>query len=156
LWVVEMRDYPNGPPKGRPPEGRIKLLEDRDGDGRYEHATVFTDNLLFANGLLPWRGGLLVTAAPHILHLKDTDGDGKADKREVLYEGFAALNPQLRVSHPNLGPDNWVYVANGLRNGMVKRAGRDEPPVNLSGMDFRFDLVHDRHEAISGLGQFGL
>ncbi len=156
LWVVEMRDYPNGPAKGQPPEGRIKLLEDRDGDGVYETSRVFADNLLFANGLMPWRGGLLVTAAPHILHLKDTDGDGKADRREVLYEGFAVQNPQLRVSHPNLGIDNWVYVANGLRNGMVKRTGSDAPPINLSGMDFRFDLTRDRHEAVSGMGQFGL
>src|SRR5437879_3305016 len=61
LWVVEMRDYPNGPRRGQPPEGRIKILEDRDGNGRYEHARVFADRLLFANGLLPWKGGLIVT-----------------------------------------------------------------------------------------------
>jgi putative membrane-bound dehydrogenase-like protein len=156
LWVVEMRDYPNGPPKGQPPQGRIRVLEDRDGDGFYEHSTVFADKLLFANGLMPWKGGVLVTAAPHIICLKDTDGDGKADKHEVLYEGFAAQNPQLRVSHPVLGVDNWVYVANGLRGGQAKRAGRPSAkPINLSGMDFRFDLVRDRAEAISGLGQYG-
>lgn len=156
LFVVEMRDYPNGPGKGKPPEGRIRLLEDRDGDGFYETSTIFADNLLFANGLLPWRGGLIVTAAPHILHLKKS-ADGKL-ARTVLYEGFAAQNPQLRVSHPNLGIDNWIYVANGLRGGKVIRAegrpGKREP-INLSGMDFRFDLVHDREEAISGMGQFG-
>src|SRR5438046_6528267 len=61
LWVVEMRDYPNGPAPGQPPEGRIKILEDRDGDGRYEHSSVFADRLLFANGVLPSRGGVLVT-----------------------------------------------------------------------------------------------
>src|SRR5262249_54238951 len=156
LWVVEMRDYPNGPPRGQPPEGRIRVLEDRDGDGRYEHSTVFADRLLFANGLLPWKGGVVVTAAPHLAYLKDTDGDGKADRREVLYEGFAAQNPQLRVSNPVLGVDNWVYVANGLRGGQVKRSGRpDAKPVSLAGMDFRFDLVRDRHEPISGLGQYG-
>src|SRR5262245_25572949 len=60
LWVVEMLDYPNGPPKGGKPEGRIKVLQDRDGDGRYEHATVFADGLLLANGLMPWRGGVVV------------------------------------------------------------------------------------------------
>lgn len=156
LWVVEMRDYPNGPAPGEPPQGRIKVLEDRDGDRRYETAHIFADGLLFANGLLPWKGGVIVTAAPHILYLKDTDGDGKADQREVLYEGFAALNPQLRVSHPVLGIDNWIYVANGLRGGQVIRSGqKDAEPVNLSGMDFRFDLIHDRAEAISGMGQYG-
>ncbi|MCI0457260.1 MAG: c-type cytochrome [Gemmataceae bacterium] len=156
LWVVEMRDYPNGPPKGQPPQGRIRILEDRDGDGRYEHSRVYADGLLFANGLMHWKGGVVVTAAPHIVYLKDTDGDGKADKREVLYEGFAAQNPQLRVSHPILGIDGWVYVANGLRGGQVKRSGKpDAKPVSLAGKDFRFDLIHHRHEAISGLGQYG-
>ncbi len=155
LWVVEMRDYPNGPPPGQPPQGRVRILEDRDGDGYYEHGTTFAENLLFANGLLLWKDGVIVTAAPHIVHLRDTDGDGVADRRDVLYEGFATLNPQLRVSHPVLGPDGWVYVANGLRGGMVKRAGKDTPPVNLSGMDFRFDLLKDRGEAVSGMGQFG-
>jgi len=156
LWVVEMRDYPNGPAPGRPPEGRIRVLEDRDGDGRYEHSRIFADRLLFANGLMPWKGGVVVTAAPHILYLKDEDGDGRADRREILYDGFAAQNPQLRVSHPKLGLDNWMYVANGLRGGMVKRHGRDDAqPVNISGRDFRFDLVRDRCEAVSGMGQYG-
>jgi putative membrane-bound dehydrogenase-like protein len=156
LWVVEMRDYPNGPRPGQPPGGRVRILEDRDGDGRYEHSTVFADELLFANGVMPWRGGVLVTAAPHIVYLRDTDGDGKADQREVLFEGFATQNPQLRVSHPVLGLDNWVYVVNGLRGGQVKRSGRpDVPPIDLRGMDFRFDLVHDRHEAVTGMGQYG-
>src|SRR5436305_14758962 len=40
LWVVEMRDYPNGPGRGKKPQGRIKILEDKDGDGFYETSTV--------------------------------------------------------------------------------------------------------------------
>src|SRR5262245_37438008 len=46
LWVVEMRDYPNGPAAGQP-EGRIKVLEDKDGDGLYETSTLFANGLLF-------------------------------------------------------------------------------------------------------------
>src|ERR1700694_2751299 len=69
LWVVEMPDYPNGPPKGQPPEGRIRILEDKKGDGVYDHATTFAGELLFANGLLPWKKGVIVTAAPYILDL---------------------------------------------------------------------------------------
>ena len=156
LWVVEMRDYPNGPAPGQPPQGRIKILEDRDGDGTFDTATVFADNLLFANGVFPWAGGAIVTAAPHILFLKDTDGDGKADVREVLYEGFTAGNPQLRVSHPALGPDCWIYTANGLRGGEVRRHGKPAAPaIPLGGKDFRFDPVRDHAEAIPGMGQFG-
>src|SRR6476660_2033144 len=50
LWVVEMCDYPNGSKKGEKPAGRIKILEDKDGDGFFETSTIWADNLLFANG----------------------------------------------------------------------------------------------------------
>jgi putative membrane-bound dehydrogenase-like protein len=150
LWVVEMRDYPNGPKPGEKPQGRIKVLEDRDGDGFYETATVFADNLLFANGVMPWKGGVVVTMAPQIVYFN------KDGKKEVLYEGFTAGNPQLRVSHPVLGLDGWVYVANGLRGGKVKKAGdKDAKPIDLSGRDFRFNLLTGEHEALSGMGQYG-
>jgi putative membrane-bound dehydrogenase-like protein len=156
LWVVEMPDYPNGPAKGEKPHGRIKVLEDKDGDGFYETATVFADNLDFANGLLRWKDGVLVTAAPHIVWLRDTQGTGKCDKTEVLYEGFATQNPQLRISSPVLGMDGWVYCANGLRGGKVRAAGDPKAKVvDLSGRDFRFDPLSGKYEAISGLGQFG-
>ena len=65
LFVAEMIDYPLGPTAGR-----IRLLEDRDGDGRYEQATVFADGLQFPNGVLAARGGLFVTAAPDLLFLQ--------------------------------------------------------------------------------------
>ena len=74
LWVVEMRDYPNGPEKGKPPLGRIRILEDKDGDGFFETSTIWADNLLFANGLLLWQDGAIVTMAPKITHLRDTQG----------------------------------------------------------------------------------
>ena len=64
LYVAEMIDYPVAPAAGR-----IRRLEDRDGDGRYEHATVFADGLPFPNGVLPCFGGVLVTAAPEYLVL---------------------------------------------------------------------------------------
>jgi glucose/arabinose dehydrogenase len=67
LWVVEMRDYPHPPEEGQPPKSRIRLLEDRDGDGRYETSTVFADELLFATGLQPWKGGVIVTISGKIV-----------------------------------------------------------------------------------------
>lgn len=153
LWVVEMLDYPT-PDPSKPPLGRVKVLEDGDGDGRYERATVFADQLLLANGVLPWKGGAVVTAAPNVLYLPDADGDLKADRKDVLYEGFATQNPQLRVSQPTLGIDNGIYVANGLRSTRVKKPGGK--PIEVNGQDFRFDLIRGAEEAVSGQGQFGL
>ena len=107
IYVVEMRDYP----LDMRPLGQIKLLDDTNGDGYYETSTVFADGLNFPNGVMRWRNGILVTAAPDILYLEDTDGDGRADVRKVVLTGFAATNPQLRVNGPRYGPDNWIYVA---------------------------------------------
>lgn len=181
LWVVEMRDYPNGPEPGQPPMSRIKLLEDKDGDGRYETAHVFADKLLFATGVQPWDGGVIVTLAGEVAYFKDTDGDHKADVRETWFTGFSESNPQLRANHPTFGPDGWIYVANGLRGGNVIGVKKDWPsrlglrpdqsektrvgtesqptepqPVSLTGRDFKFDPLTGRYEAISGNGQFGM
>src|SRR4026209_1040037 len=83
IYVAEMLDYPDDPPPGKPARSRIRLLEDADGDGRYERSVIFADQVLEVNGLLPWKGGLIVTSAPDILYMKDTNGDGKADVRQV-------------------------------------------------------------------------
>jgi hypothetical protein len=55
MWVVEMTDYPRGPKPGEEPKSRIRILEDPDGDGRYDVSRVFADKLLFATGVLPSR-----------------------------------------------------------------------------------------------------
>jgi putative membrane-bound dehydrogenase-like protein len=160
LWVVEMSDYPNGPAPGEPPKSRIKLLEDLDADGRFETAHIFADKLLFATGVQPWRGGVIVTLAGEIAYFKDTDGDNRADVRETWYRGFVQENPQLRANHPRFALDNYVYVANGLKGGTIvadrEKWGRDIPSVNISGKDFRFDPLTGDCEAVSGNGQFGL
>src|SRR5205807_3581645 len=83
LWVVEMADYPLGMDGKGKPGGRIKYLEDTDGDGRYDKATLFLDGIPFPTDVMPWRKGVLVTAAPDIFYAEDTDGDGRADKRVV-------------------------------------------------------------------------
>ncbi|MBM80458.1 MAG: hypothetical protein CMJ78_07685 [Planctomycetaceae bacterium] len=157
MWVVEMRDYPNGPSAGQPPMSRIKVLDDKDHDGFYETSTVFADKLLFATGLQPWKGGVIVTMAGEVAYMKDTDGDGKADHREKWFTGFAEDNPQLRANHPTLALDNHVYISNGLRGGeILDHRSEGRIPIPLRGMDFRFDPRSDRSEAVTGVGQFGL
>ena len=94
IYVAEMLDYPEDPPPGKPGRSRIRLLEDRDGDGRIDQAIIFADQVLEVSGLQPWKGGLIVTSAPDILFMKDTNGDGKADERRVLYTGFPKVNPE--------------------------------------------------------------
>lgn len=155
LYVAEYRDYPNGPAPGQPPLSRVRLLEDADCDGRFERATVFADGLSFAQGVMALDGGILVTAAPQVLFLKDTDGDGRADERKILFEGFAPGNPQLRVAHPRRGIDNWIYLSNGLSGGTVTSGDPSRGMANLQGHDFRFHPQTLAFEPASGFGQFG-
>ena len=186
LWVVEMSDYPNGSGGDTPVPhaaaagkrlgdksvpttggGRVKILEDLDGDGRYDKATVFLDGLPFPTGVMPWRKGVLISAAPNILYAEDTDGDGKADVRKVLFTGFREGNQQHRVNGFELGLDNWIYGANGDSGGSISFVStvpgappqtpdaRPKPPVSISGRDFRFRPDTGEFEAIEGQTQFG-
>ncbi|MBS0266692.1 MAG: c-type cytochrome, partial [Planctomycetes bacterium] len=105
-----------------------------------------------------WRGGLIVTCAPDVLFLQDLDGDGQADVRKVLFTGFStAGSTQLRVSHPTLGLDNWVYLTSGLMGGSVTSPDSpSRPPVELKRTDFRFRPDTNQYEAADGGAQFGL
>ena len=157
LWVVEMRDYPNGPSAGEPARSRVRVLEDEDGDGRFEKGSTFAEGLPYASGVLPWNGGAIVTSSPRVLFLEDTSGDGKADRRETLFDGFAVDNPQLRVNSPTFALDNRVYVANGLRGGDIGRPGTKKgKALSIRGRDFRFSPRSLRFEATSGESQFGI
>jgi putative membrane-bound dehydrogenase-like protein len=115
MFVVEMPGYP----LDVSPSGRIKLLEDRDDDGNFETARVFADSLVLPTGVMRWKRGLLVTAAPDVLYLEDTDNDGRADHRRVVLTGFPRTNPQHTVNSPLYGLDNWIYVANQGAAGAV-------------------------------------
>jgi putative membrane-bound dehydrogenase-like protein len=157
MWVVEMRDYPNNAVSGEHARSRISVLDDRNGDGFYETAAVFADNLKFATGVQPWKGGVFVTMAGKVAYMKDSDGDNKADVIETWYTGFSEGNTQLRANHPRLALDNHIYIANGLRGGNIVDARSPKAePVSISGMDFRFDPFSRKFEPVSGVGQFGL
>lgn len=160
LWVVEMADYPLGMDNKGAPGGRIRVLTDSDGDGRYDKAALFAEGLQMPTGLLTWRDGVLVTTAPEILFLKDSDGDGRADVREVLYSGFLVGNPQLRVNGLRWGLDNWVYCGAGGHHGnhgigtriRSRRAGTE---VLVGSRDVRLRPDQGAIEPQSGPTQFG-
>jgi putative membrane-bound dehydrogenase-like protein len=154
-FVAEMPDYPFMPEQGKG-EGRIRFLQDTDGDGRIDNRVIFADSILEATSMLPWKGGLIVTAAPHILYLQDTDGDFRADKKEILFSGFFENNSEAQITSLRFGVDNWIYVANNGQAGKVTFNRKPEaPPLSMSGADFRFRLDRGEFELETGAAQFG-
>src|SRR6185437_9940019 len=89
LFVVEMRDYSERRNE-TPHLGRIRMLEDTDGDGRFDKSTVYVDKLPWPTAVFCYNGGVFVGATPDILYCKDMNGDGVADTREVVFTGFAS------------------------------------------------------------------
>jgi hypothetical protein len=73
LFVVEMRDYSE---QDHDNLGRVRLLEDDDGDGRFDRSTIYAEGLSWPTAIICWDGGVFVGAPPDIFYLKDTDGDG--------------------------------------------------------------------------------
>lgn len=154
FWVVEMRDYPLGMDGHGKAGGVIKYLEDTDGDGRYDKATVFLDGVNFPNGIMAWRKGVLVSAAPEIFYAEDTDGDGKANVRKPILVGFNEGNQQHRVNGFEYGLDNWVYAANGGSGGNIRSVPTGKT-ANLRGHDLRFKPDTGDFELVEGQTQFG-
>ncbi len=151
IYVVEMNDYPLGPAGGH-----IKLLE-TDDRGRVTKSTVFADKLPYPTGICRWKGGVFVTAAPDVLYLKDTDGDGCADVREIVYSGFTTGNQQHRVNNLTFAFDGWIYGGNGASGGAIRRVingKKTGKAVIINGFDFRFRPDLSAFEAVVGQSQF--
>lgn len=154
-FVVEMPDYPYKPAPGKG-RGRIRMLKDNNGDGRVDESVVFADGLPDATSMQPWKGGLIVTSAPHIYFLKDTNGDNQADVKEVLFEGFFENNSEAQITNLRFGIDNWIYAANNGQAGEVTYTKKPEAgKLDMRGADFRFRLDTDQFELESGTAQFG-
>ena len=165
MFVVEMPGYP----LDTRPTGRIRLLEDKDGDGRFERSTVFADGLVLPNSVMRYQKGVLVTAAPDVSYLEDADGDGKAERREKVLTGFAFTNPQHMVNTPVFGLDNWIYLAHegpagaviyqdlfGDPGSAIRFPGKPEvSPVEIGRHAVRFRPDTFELEGRSGSSQFG-
>ncbi len=135
----------------------VRILSDFDPvTGRARQIATFADGLNIPIGVLPLprapgdRGDTaLVFSIPAIWRLTDTDGDGRADRREKLYDGFGFKDTHGMSSNYWLWLDGWVYGTHGFNNSseVVDRAGR---VVNLtSGNTYRFRPDGSRFEVFA-------
>ncbi len=167
LYVVENHGYPLDKSK----TSKVKLLKDTNGDGQMDTSTIFADSLMMPTGVMRWKKGILVTDAPNLLYLEDSDGDGKADITEIVLTGFALSNPQHNVNNPILGLDNWIYLAHerAIESSVYKEAFGDRGgdiyypampdgkrlPDNASGRSIRFNPGKYDLEEVASSSQYG-
>jgi putative membrane-bound dehydrogenase-like protein len=104
---LEAKDLLKAPPN------RIRLLEDTDGDGRFDKSTVFADKMTFPMGVLPYAGSVYSASAPSLWRLRDTDGNGVADRRDELVTKFGFSGNAADIHGPFLGPDGRLYWTDG-------------------------------------------
>ena len=136
LWVVQYLQYPFPaglkvvkydqylravfdkvplpPPHHFPGADKITVLEDSDGDGRYDRAKDVITGLNIVSSVLHGRGGLWVLNPPYLLFYRDADGDDVPDgDPEVHLRGFGLEDTHSVANSLEWGPDGWLYGANG-------------------------------------------
>lgn len=139
LWMTQSVSYPFPAKEGASTQDAVMVLEDRDRDGAYETKRRFADGLNIPIGILPYQDGCLVFSIPNILRLRDTDGDGQCDAREVVLGPFdTSRDTHGMVNALRDGGDGWIYACHGFNN-ISRVAGRDGHTIELvSGNTFRF------------------
>ena len=145
LWVTTSHSYPFPADK---PHDKLFILADFAPDGKARKITTFADDLNIPIGVLPLPDGksVIVSEVGRIVKLTDTDGDGKADKREVLFTGFGTRDTHGMTNSYTAMPDGWIYACHGyLNESRVK--GTDGHEVTMqSGHTFRFKADGSRIE----------
>lgn len=142
LWVTHSIEYPFAAADAEKSRDGLTVLDGIGADGLAKKVTKFADKLNIPIGVLPMPNGrdVIVWSIPYIWKLSDTDGDGTADKREVLYGPFDFVDTHGDQNAFRLGLDGWIYACHGFRNASKVKL-RGEGPIVLemqSGNTYRF------------------
>lgn len=183
LWVMNYLQYPNPagltmvsrdkflrtvydkipspPPHHFRGADKITIHEDTDGDDRFDRHTTFVDGLNMATSFARGRGGVWVLNPPYLLFYADRNNDDKPDgDPEVHLEGFGLEDSHSITNNLRLGPDGWLYAAQGSTvTGHIRRFGSQDKPVHSMGqLIWRYHPGTRRYEifAEGGGNAFGL
>ncbi len=137
-WVVETRDYPHGVSPTGGGQDTIKICEDTDGDGRADRFTVFAEGLNLPTGIVFANGGIIVAQPPQFLFLKDTDGDDRADVKQVVMDCWGIKDTHAQASNLHYGLDNWLYGAVGY-SGIEGVVNGEKVRFSMGSYRFRAD-----------------
>ena len=157
LWVTHSVEYP-WPAEGskNPPRDGVTILDGIGPDGKATKISKFAEELNIPIGVLPLFDGkeAIVWSIPYLWKMRDTDGDGKADQREMMFGPYDFVDTHGDQNSLKMGMDGWIYANHGFRNdSKIRRKG--EGPVVLelqSGNTYRFKPDGSEIEAF-GRGQ---
>ncbi len=128
MWAVEMPGYmPDINAKGEHEAiGKVVVLEDTNNDGRMDKRTVFQDGFVLARWLKVLDRGVLVAEPPNLWLLQDTNGDLRADRKELVTSQYGRKEANVEHNANSLlwALDNNIYTSEididlRLKNGKV-------------------------------------
>lgn len=158
LWVTESVEYPYPAPADRKPRDAVKVIQSTRNDGVYDKVSTFADELNIPIGVLPVKNGAIVYSIPNIVRLTDTKGEGKADKREVLYGLYGHNDTHGMTGSFTVGFDGWIYAHHGFSNTSTVKAADGSTIKMQSGNTYRFkpDGSHVEQFTWGQVNPFGL
>ena len=168
LWVAENLDYETRS-KGFSADGnsRILILEDTNGDSKFDKRTVFLENIPFPCAVAVGFGGLWLGAPPNLLFVPDKNRDDKPDgPPEIRLSGWGIQDRHEVFNSFNWGPDGWLYGCQGFATTSIvgkpldggKILGKGDPfpakvPVKdgvfIDGGVWRYHPTKDRFEVVA-------
>jgi len=123
-------------------DGVVKRLEDLNGDGRFDRVSLFAGGVASPTAIVCYGAGVFVASGSEIIYLADSDGDGKAESRQVIYSGLTtdANDSSAGVTHLVWGPDSRIHAACAGVTGTLKcEANPSVQPLSIAGHDFMFN-----------------
>jgi putative membrane-bound dehydrogenase-like protein len=149
IWVVEGNTYPKPREVGKG-QDRIKILEDKDGDGSFETIKIFCEGLNLVSGIELGFGGVWVGAAPYLMFIPDKDRNDQPDPSDqsdqrskvpgliftayALLDGWGSQDTHETLNSFIWGPDGWLYGCHGVfTHSKVGKPGTPEDkriPIN--------------------------
>lgn len=154
-YVVEMPEYNDANQEGY---SSVKLLEDTDGDGRFDKSYPFLSDMTLPTAVFSYKGGVFVGAPPYVYYCKDTDGDRIADVREVVMTGFGRdKGDEGMINSFRWGLDNKIHFSTGIDGGNVTLAAEENKKTyNTKGRGVILDPETRMIELTTGGGQHGM
>ena len=151
LFVVEAPEYNQYGSKNSHGKGRVAMLEDTDGDGKFDRRTIAVDDLDYPTAVFPWDGGLYVGAAPHLYYCKDGE-------KKIVLSGFGTdKSGEGHLNSFRWHLDNRILISTGSDGGEITKGPlKDTAAISVRRQNILLDPRNNSFEPTSGGGQHGM